>query len=138
MIFTMEAKDENLDELNEKIASLISEKCTVKVLNEIYLAVEEIFVNICHYAYAPKIGSVEIFMDLEECNGSQIFKISFTDEGKQFNPLERADPDITLAAEERQIGGLGIFLTKKYMDEVKYDYKDKKNIFYFCKNLGNL
>ena len=124
MNLILEAKDENLEQVNEAVHALLGCDSENPVLNFIDLAVEEIFVNICHYAYGEKSGKVEIKMSYE--NG--LLKLEFIDGGKAFNPLLKPDPDLTLSAEERGIGGLGIFLTKKYMDSVEYRYENNKNI----------
>lgn len=82
------------------------------------------------------------FADVKVCctvkNGdgaSNIAKIVFEDSGVQFNPVEKQESDITLSAEERDIGGLGIFITKKYMSQIDYKYQDEKNILTLCKNM---
>lgn len=93
--------------------------------NKIYIATEEIFTNISNYAYPPKEGDVEItFKIIDE---KQV-EMKFTDSGVAYNPLEKEDPDITLNSEERQVGGLGIFMVKNYMDEINYVYENGKNI----------
>lgn len=92
--------------------------------NKLNLAVEEIFVNISQYAYPPKDGDVEITFKINK----NLVEMNFSDSGNPYNPLEKEDPDITLKAEERPIGGLGIFMVKKYMDEVNYAYENGKNI----------
>ncbi len=122
------ATDENMATVNDFIHSFLPEHCPFKVLNQIDLAVEEIYINIAHYAYKPNVGSVEITCDTHNGDSEYTILIIFKDSGKPFNPLERQDPDITLSAEERNIGGLGIYLTKQFMDEVKYEYKDGFNI----------
>ena len=88
--------------------------CPVKTKMQIDIAVEEIFVNIVNYAYGGKTG------ELQDKHG---LKITFIDKGIPYNPLEKEDPDITLSAQEREIGGLGILMTKKCMDDIKYEYK---------------
>lgn len=93
--------------------------------NKLNIAVEEIFVNISSYAYPPKTGNVEVTFKLSE---SKQIEMQFIDSGVQYNPLEEKEPDITLNAEERPIGGLGIFMVKNYMDDIKYTYEDGKNI----------
>lgn len=128
MELTIKAADENLEKINDFIHSLISDKCSGLILNQIDLAVEEIFVNIAHYSGA-ETATISC-----ECKGENL-EIIFTDTGLPFNPLEKADPDITLKAEDRQIGGLGIFLTKKFMDSVVYEYRDGKNILKLNKML---
>jgi serine/threonine-protein kinase RsbW len=111
----------------EKIA------CPIKICMQIALAIEEIFVNIADYAYHPNTGTVTIRSTIQK--SVPAIMIQFLDQGKPYNPLERIDADITLNAEERAIGGLGILLVKKTMDNVKYEYKDGKNILTIQKNL---
>ena len=98
--------------------------CSVKAQMQIDIAIEEIFVNIAHYAYPESEGEAVISVDSGE--GPSV-TITFEDEGIQYDPLKNEDPDITLSAEDRPIGGLGIFMVKKSMDEVSYEYKDGKN-----------
>lgn len=105
--------------------------CGPKAQMQIDLAVEEIFVNIAGYAYAPQTGAVEIAMEVEDGKAM----IRFTDSGKPYDPLQRDDPDVTLSAEARQIGGLGIFLTKKVMDSIDYRFENSKNILTMFKTL---
>ena len=130
-----EATDENLEAVNDFIHEQIKPfSCQSQTLFQIDLAVEEIFVNISHYAYSPDKGTVQIDCSVEKTSDAPAkLTVSFTDRGKAFNPLAKPDPDITLSVEEREIGGLGIFLTKKYMDSVLYEHKDNQNILTFTK-----
>ena len=130
-----EAADENLEAVNDFIHEQIKPfSCHSQTLFQIDLAVEEIFVNISHYAYSPDKGTVQIDCSVEKTSDAPAkLTVSFTDSGKAFNPLAIPDPDITLSVEEREIGGLGIFLTKKYMDSVLYERRDKQNILTFTK-----
>ena len=98
--------------------------CSVKAQMQIDIAIEEIFVNIAHYAYPEAEGEAVIYVESGE--GPSV-TITFEDEGIPYDPLQNEDPDITLSAEDRPIGGLGIFMVKKSMDEVSYEYKDGKN-----------
>lgn len=100
--------------------------------NKLNIAVEEIFTNISSYAYPPKDGDVEIMFRINDENQVEM---NFIDSGIQYNPLEKKDPDITLSAEDRPIGGLGIFMVKKYMDEMNYVYENGKNILSIKMNL---
>ena len=98
--------------------------CPMPTRIAIDVAVEELFVNIASYAYAPDTGEAVITAGID---GDSI-TIGFRDKGVPFDPLARTDPDVTLSAEERGIGGLGIFLVKKTMDDMTYQYKDGHNI----------
>lgn len=100
---------------------------------QIDVAVEELFVNIAQYAYAPGIGVATIRLEIQE--DPFVVVITFIDNGIPYNPLAKEDPDITLSAEERPIGGLGIYMVKKSMDEVSYEYKDGQNILRIKKQL---
>ena len=94
-----------------------------KLQRQIAIAVEEIFVNIAHYAYNPEIGNAVIRVCIDE-----EVSIEFEDNGNPYNPLEKTDPDTTLKAKERRIGGLGVFMVKKIMDSVDYRFENGKNI----------
>ncbi len=130
---TVTADDNNLEAVQDFIREQIGFACeNVKTLMQIDLAIEEIFVNIAHYAYTNG-GDVTIKCDFSD--ESHILTVVFLDNGKQFDPLAKPDPDVTASAEDRGIGGLGIFLTKKYMDNVKYSYTDGKNVLTIEKTL---
>ena len=92
-----------------------------------------LFVNIANYAYNPEIGTavVQVTVNKEPLS----VEITFIDNGKQYDPLAKPDPDTTLSAKQRKIGGLGIFMVKKSMDDVIYEYKDGRNILTIKKNL---
>ena len=120
MELRVKATDESMQAVNDFVHSVLPSDCDEMILNQIDLAVEEIFVNIAHYS-----GSEEAVINCSFEN--RVLEICFSDSGVPFNPLDKADPDLTLNAEEREIGGLGIFLTKKFMDSVAYEYKDGMN-----------
>ena len=98
---------------------------------QIEVAVEELFVNIAHYAYAPDTGSATIRTEITAGTA----EITFIDSGVQYDPLAKPDPDVSLPASERQVGGLGIFMVKKSMDDMRYEYRDGKNILTIVKKL---
>ena len=100
---------------------------------QVDIAVEELFVNIASYAYGKEEGLAVIRLDIEK--DPLTVKITFEDRGVPYNPLAKEDPDITLSAEERQIGGLGIYMVKKSMDDIIYEHKDGKNILTIVKKL---
>ena len=99
--------------------------CPMKIQMQIDIAIEEIFVNIAHYAYPS--GEGEAVIGIETDTEAKCFKITFEDSGIPYDPLKKEDPDITLSADDRPIGGLGIFMVKKSMDDMSYEYKDNKN-----------
>ena len=121
--------DATVDNLNKVLAfideQLEANNCPMRVMLEIDVAAEEIFVNVASYAYTSGIGSVAIEVNFED--HPKAVAIRFIDSGIPYNPLEKEDPDVTLPAEKRGIGGLGVFMVKKSMDEVTYEYKDGKN-----------
>ena len=100
---------------------------------QIDVAVEEIFVNIASYAYTPGKGNAAVKVEILKDPLTAV--ITFIDSGVRYDPLSKEDPDITLGTEQRQIGGLGVFMTKKLMDEVSYEYRDGKNILTLKKRL---
>ena len=129
----IKASDESMQAVNDFIHSMLPENCDEMILNQIDLAVEEIFVNIAHYS-----GSEEAEISCGYHiggDGSSVLTMIFKDRGKPFNPLAKPDPDLTLSAEERKIGGLGIFLTKKFMDSVEYEFIDNMNILKISKQI---
>lgn len=107
--------------------------CPLKTQTQVDIAIDELFGNIAHYAYTPEVGAATVRVDVIDDPLSVV--ITFIDHGVPFDPLAKADPDITLSAEERQIGGLGIYMVKKSMDDVSYEYKDGKNILKIRKNI---
>lgn len=118
-----------LEELDNVLAFVDTELdaagCTPKTKVSVNVALEELFVNIVHYAYPDSEGmaEVEVLTGEDRC-----ISVILSDSGVKFDPLERSDPDTTLGVDERAIGGLGIFMVKKLMDEVCYDYIDGKNV----------
>lgn len=128
----IEAKVENLDRVRDFVNALLEERgCGDRELMSIDLALEELFVNIASYAYAPDTGMAVIRVSFPE---EKTVSITLTDTGREYNPLAKEDPDITLPASERAIGGLGIYMVKKSMDEVTYEYKDSENRLTFVKH----
>lgn len=96
------------------------------------LCVEEVVENIVRYAYQDGHGFVEVGTEVRD---NALF-VTFRDAGVRFDPLAKEDPDITLSAEDRQIGGLGIFLCKQMMDDLKYEYRDGCNCLTMIKKLA--
>ena len=122
---TIDATVENLPVVTEFITSSLEEKdCSMKTIMQMELVIEEIFVNVASYAYRPNVGLVTICKEFEP----ESIVISFIDRGVDYNPLKHQDPDINAELEDRDIGGLGIFLIKKNVDEISYERKDGQNI----------
>ena len=139
--FLVKAELENLDRVLEFISESI-EHCPIKTQNQINIAVDEIFSNIARYAYHPETGDlivrIEMIGDAGEGHEGFIFpaiKIEFEDKGTAYNPLIEKDPDIEKPTEEREVGGLGIFLVKKLMDSVEYKRIDDKNVLIIRKRI---
>ena len=132
---TVDAAVENIevvtDFVNEELEKL---DCPLKARRQIDVAIDELFGNIARYAYSPDVGKATVRFSVEE-NPLEV-TITFIDNGIPFNPLEKSNPDTSLSAEERPIGGLGIFLVKKSMDMVEYEYKNGQNILKIKKNIG--
>ena len=127
------AKVENLDEVQAFVGERVGEDCSPKAQMQLDLAVEEIFVNIANYAYAPGEGKAAIRVQVSE--EPRRVDVTFRDRGVPYNPLEKEDPDVTALAAERKLGGLGIFLTKQLMDEVQYEYRDGQNVLTLTKRI---
>ena len=131
---TIEAKLENRDEVLGFVDGQLEElECPMKAQMQIDVAVEEIFVNIASYAYAPGIGNAVV--RFESSQDPTSVTITFIDSGVPYDPVQKDDPDVTLSAEERGIGGLGIYMAKKAMDDMKYVYRDGQNILSISKSI---
>jgi anti-sigma regulatory factor (Ser/Thr protein kinase) len=119
----VKANTENLD----SVLSFIEESCEClapSVMTLFLIAAEEIFVNIANYAYGTGDGDVKITTYTDD----ELVTVEFHDTGIAYNPTEHADPDVTLSADEREIGGLGLLMVKKIADEFSYERKGNENI----------
>ena len=131
---TLEATIENINRVTGFINKRLEEiNCPPKAIMQIDVAIDELFGNIAHYAYDPQIGPATVRIGVDEDPMAAV--ITFIDHGKPYDPLAKEDPDTSLSAEERKIGGLGIFLVKQTMDQVEYEYKDGQNILKIKKNM---
>ena len=131
---TFPAKTDALSEVLGFVEeTLESYECSMKNQTAICVAIEEVFVNVASYAYGEGSGDVTLDIGFDEANRDVTFRL--IDQGVPFDPLKKPDPDITLAIEERQVGGLGIFIVKKTMDTVHYAYEDGKNILTMIKKI---
>ena len=127
---TIENIEKVTDFVNEELEKL---DCPMKAQIQIDVAIDELFGNIAHYAYNPNVGPATIRVEVVEDPMAVV--LTFIDHGIPYDPLAKEDPDIKLSAEERKIGGLGIYMVKKSMDEITYEYKAGQNILRIKKNL---
>ena len=131
---TFPAKIEALsDVLGFVDQTLESYECSIKIQTAVCVAIEEVFVNVAHYAYGEGEGDMTLGIGFDEESREVTFRMA--DKGTPFDPLKKPDPDITLSAEEREIGGLGIFITKKTMDTVTYAYENGENVLTMIKKI---
>jgi len=131
---TLAATVENIETVTEFVnEQLEALDCPMKAQMQIDIAIDELFGNIAHYAYNPETGDATVRVEVVQEPLSVV--ITFIDKGVPYDPLSNADPDTSLSAEERGIGGLGIYIVKKSMDEITYSYQDGKNILTIRKNL---
>ena len=114
-------------------AALEEMGCSMRAQMQIDVAMDELFGNVARYAYAPGEGDVTVGFELDEA--TRTAQITLTDSGVPFNPLKAAEPDLTASAEDRPIGGLGIFLVRKTMDSLEYRYENGKNILTIRKKI---
>lgn len=131
---TIDAAVDNIPAVTDFVnEQLEAHGCSMKAQMQIDIAIDELFGNIAHYAYNPDIGPATVRVELTEEPLRVI--ITFVDNGVPYDPLKQEDPDTALSAEERQTGGLGIYMVKKSMDAVEYEYKDGQNILKITKML---
>ena len=123
-VLRIPAKLEGMDVILSFVSFLLDTNgCTPKARTQLRMAVEELYVNVTLYAYPSKDGWAEIRGAVE--NGTATFRL--IDGGTPFDPLAKPDPDTLLSGEEREIGGLGIFMVKTMVDELEYEYRDGCN-----------
>ena len=131
---TFPAKTESLNEVLRFVEeTLESFECPMKIQTAICVAIEEVFVNVAHYAYPESVGDMTLHIGFDEVSRTITFRM--TDKGIPFDPLKKPDPDITLSAEDREIGGLGIFIAKKTMDSLSYSYENGENVLTMIKKI---
>ena len=131
---TLQASDDTLYTVLDAIeAHLCKNGCPDAVKTQVLISVEEIYVNIAHYAYGGDKGEATVQMEVTQ--NPRICRVVFKDRGIPYNPLEKEDPDISLSAGEREIGGLGIYMVKQCMDKITYRYEDGYNILAIEKHL---
>ena len=131
---TFPAKTESLNEVLGFVEETLEGfGCPVKTQTAVCVAIEEVFVNVAHYAYSQGDGDMTLHIGFDAETRSVTFRM--TDKGIPFDPLKKPDPDVTLSAEEREIGGLGIFIAKKTMDSLSYSYGKGENVLTMIKKI---
>lgn len=131
---TFPAKTEALSDVLGFVEQMLdSFECPIKIQVALCVAIEEVFVNVAYYAYGEGEGNMSLGIGFDEESRAITFRM--TDKGIPFDPLKKPDPDISLSADEREIGGLGIFITKKTMDSLTYTYENNENILTMIKKI---
>ena len=133
--FRIEAKVENLPDVIAFATGTLTDRCPLRARMHVELVTEEIFVNIASYAYPETGGFVTIRRSGGE--GPEGLTLIFIDGGIPYDPLQKPAPDLTLSLEERPVGGLGVFLVKELVDEVRYEHKDGNNVLTVRKIIGD-
>ncbi|MBR5701451.1 MAG: ATP-binding protein [Oscillospiraceae bacterium] len=130
----LEASVTNIPAVTDFVNAILEElDCPIKARLQIDVAIDELFSNIAQYAYAPGTGTATVRVETEQDPRAVI--LTFIDRGVPYDPLAAEDPDITAPAEVRSIGGLGVFLVKKTMDDVRYEYREGQNILRIMKRM---
>ena len=131
---TVQANMDNIEVVtgfvDEKLVAL---NCPMRIRIQFKVAIDELFGNIARYAYHPVEGPATVRVDVER-NPLRII-LTFNDHGVPYDPLSTAEPDTSLPAKQRKIGGLGIFMVRQTMDDITYEYKDGKNILTVMKHV---
>lgn len=134
---TLQASDHTLYTVLDAVeAHLKKSGCPEEIRTEVLISVEEIYVNIAHYAYQGRPGEATVQMEVTQ--NPKVCRVVFKDRGIPYNPLEKEDPDLDVLIEERQVGGLGIYMVKQYMDRMEYQYKGGYNILIMEKDIPPL
>ena len=133
-LYLDKARLDRLDEVLAFVDGILEELgCPTKIQMQMDVAVEELYVNIARYAYAPGTGPTTLRVESKE---GPVVTITFISRGVPFDPLAKPDPNVSLPAQERAIGGLGIYLVKQTMDAVDYAYTDGRNELTIQKRIG--
>lgn len=132
---TVEATLANLEKVTEFVNEQLEQiGCPPRARMQIDITIDELFSNISFYAYNPEVGMATI--SIEVIDEPMEVIMTFSDNGTPYDPLDAEKPDVTLSAEERKVGGLGIYIVKQSMDEIAYEYKDGKNILKVKKKIN--
>lgn len=123
------AEDAELENISTFVSTYLEERdASMSFMFKVQLAIEEVFVNISHYAYEnePDEDKKKVRFGIREQDN--VFTFVFEDEGVEFNPLLREEVDVTAQEDSDKVGGLGIFIVKKNMDTVDYQRDNNKNV----------
>ena len=130
----VKAVAENIPTVTDFVDKILEEhSCDMKAKIQINIAIDEILANISQYAYETDDGEVSVSVQVMDAPKRAI--ITFVDSGVPYNPITKEDPDTSLSAEERKIGGLGIFMVKKSMNDMSYEYVNNCNVLKITKNI---
>jgi len=126
---------ENIPMVTDYVEKVLDEKgCSIKAKMQIDVAIDEIFSNIARYGYKPgQLGKAKVFVDFED--NDEVAIIMFEDRGVPYNPLLKKDPNANATLDEREIGGLGIFIVKKTMDDMTYENVNGHNVLTLKKRI---
>ena len=131
---TFPATLENIEAATDFMNGILeSADCPMRTQMKLAVALDELMSNVARYAYAPGTGDVTVSVEVLEDPKRAV--ITLTDSGVPYDPLQKEDPDVTLSAEERNIGGLGIYIVKQSMDGMTYEYRDGQNVLTIVKNI---
>ncbi|MBQ6118347.1 MAG: ATP-binding protein [Clostridia bacterium] len=131
---TFPATLENIEAATDFMNGILeSADCPMRTQMKLAIALDELMSNVARYAYAPGTGDVTVSVEVLEDPKRAV--ITLTDSGVPYDPLQKEDPDVTLSAEERGIGGLGIYIVKQSMDGMTYEYRDGQNVLTIVKNI---
>ena len=131
---TVQAVIENIPEVTAFVdGQLEALDCPMRAQMQIDVAIDELFGNIAHYAYPQGTGKATVGVEFDA--DTRVVSVTFTDSGIPFDPLQKPDPNVALSAEEREAGGLGIFMGKKTMDQIRYRFENGRNILTICKKI---
>lgn len=131
---TLEATVENIERVTDFVnAELEKLDCPQKAKLQLDIAIDELFGNIVRYAYRPEVGPATVRISV--CEDPLAVSVTFIDHGKPYDPLKNEDPDVTMGLDDREIGGLGIFIVKNSMDQISYSYENGQNILRIKKHL---
>lgn len=130
---TFDSKSNILEEINSSVEQFCEENgCSFKSTNQILIIIDEMYANLTSHAYSDEQnGNIQFSIDIE----NEQIVLKFIDEGEHFDPTSAKTPDVTASAEERDIGGLGIFLIKKLSDSVEHARVDNKNVLIIKKSI---